>query len=69
MILLESFYRLINKYNQKTKNARQYGTEHLLYPAEVPLIEPTGNHACLILFSVITRPSRVIYETSASRLG
>lgn len=44
MILLESFYRLVNKYNQKTKIARQYGTEHLLYPAEVHLIEIIGNH-------------------------
>ena len=47
MILLESFYRLINKYNQKTKNARQYGTEHLLYPAEVHLIETVGNHGSI----------------------
>ena len=47
MILLESFYRLINKYNQKTKNARQYGTEHLLYPAEVHLIETIGNHGSI----------------------
>lgn len=47
MILLENCYRLINKYNQKTKNPRQYGTEHLLYPAEVHIIEIIGNNGSI----------------------
>lgn len=44
MIFLENVYRLINKYNQKTKIARRYGTEDLLYSAEVHMIEIIGSY-------------------------
>jgi len=42
--IFESSYRLINKYNQKTKKVRAYGTEDLLYPAEVHMIEMIGTY-------------------------
>ena len=42
MYYLENIYRLINKYNQKSRKARTYGTEDLLYPAEVHLMEIIG---------------------------
>lgn len=42
MNFLENTYRLINKYNQKTKTAKRYGTEDLLYSAEVHMIEIIG---------------------------
>jgi len=42
--IFESSYRLINKYNQKTKKPRTYGTEELLYPAEVHMIEIIGSY-------------------------
>ncbi len=42
MHFFESAYRLINKYNQKSKIARTYGTEDLLYSAEVHMIEIIG---------------------------
>lgn len=44
MNFLENTYRIINKYNQKTKTAKHYGTEDLLYPAEVHMIEIIGSH-------------------------
>lgn len=44
MDFFENTYRLINKYNQKTKTAKQYGTEDLLYPAEVHMIEIIGTY-------------------------
>lgn len=43
MNFLENTYRIINKYNQKTKTAKHYGTEDLLYPAEVHMIEIIGS--------------------------
>ncbi len=42
--LMELCYRLINKYNQKTKNPKQYGTNDLLYASEVHMIEVIGTH-------------------------
>lgn len=44
MNLFEKSYRIINKYNQKTKKAGTYGTEDLLYAAEVHMIEVIGAH-------------------------
>lgn len=44
MHFLEDTYRLINKYNQKTKIAKQYGTEDFLYSAEVHMIEIIGSY-------------------------
>lgn len=44
MNFFENTYRLINKYNQKTKKARTYGTDDLLYPAEVHVIEMIGSY-------------------------
>lgn len=40
----EIVYRIINKYNGKTKKPRQYGSEHLLYSSEVHMIEVIGGH-------------------------
>lgn len=42
MTFLEKVYRLINLYNQKMKTPRFYGTDDLLYPAEVHLLEVIG---------------------------
>jgi DNA-binding MarR family transcriptional regulator len=42
MHFFENIYRLINKYNQKTKTAKQYGTEDMLYAAEVHMVEIIG---------------------------
>lgn len=47
MNFLEDTYRLINKYNQKAKTAKQYGTEDLLYSAEVHVIEMIGSHEAI----------------------
>lgn len=44
MNFFENTYRIINKYNQKVKTAKHYGTEDLLYPAEVHMIEIIGSH-------------------------
>ncbi len=44
MFLFEDIYRLINKYNQKTKTAKKYGTDDLLYSAEVHMIEIIGSY-------------------------
>ena len=44
MNFFEHTYRLINKYNQKTKVAKTYGTEDLLYSAEVHMIEIIGSY-------------------------
>ena len=40
--ILIDCYRLINKYNRFAKMARRYGTEHLLYPSEIHMIEAIG---------------------------
>ncbi|MDD3142332.1 MAG: MarR family transcriptional regulator [Lachnospiraceae bacterium] len=40
-------YRIINKYNNKSKRPKYYGTEHLLYLSEVHMIEVIGEHRCL----------------------
>ena len=44
MNFFENTYRIINKYNQKTKTAKHYGTEDLLYSAEVHMIEIIVSH-------------------------
>lgn len=44
MNFFEDAYRIINKYNQKAKTAKYYGTEDLLYSAEVHMIEIIGAH-------------------------
>ena len=44
MNFFEDTYRLINKYNQKAKTAKTYGTEDLLYSAEVHMIEIIGSY-------------------------
>ena len=43
MPFLETVYRLMNLYDQKTKTPKHYGTEDLLYPAEVHLLEVIGS--------------------------
>lgn len=40
----EIVYRIINKYNAKTKKPKYYGTEHLLYSSEIHMIEIIGKH-------------------------
>lgn len=47
MRFLEETYRLINKYNQKAKTAKRYGTEDLLYSAEVHMIEMIGSYEAI----------------------
>lgn len=47
MRFLEDTYRLINKYNQKAKTAKYYGTEDLLYSAEVHMIELIGSYEAI----------------------
>ncbi len=47
MRFLEDTYRLINKYNQKAKTAKHYGTEDLLYSAEVHMIEMIGSYEAI----------------------
>lgn len=47
MRFLEDSYRLINKYNQKAKTAKHYGTEDLLYSAEVHMIELIGSYEAI----------------------
>lgn len=42
--LFESSYRLLNKYAQKTQKAKHYGTDDLLYAAEVHMIDTIGSH-------------------------
>lgn len=42
--IFEACYRLINTYNRKTSKPRNYGTDDLLYPAEVHLLDTIGNH-------------------------
>lgn len=37
-------YRLLNKYNQVSQKPKQYGTEDVLYPAEVHMIAAIGSH-------------------------
>ena len=44
MDFFEKTYGLISKYNQKAKKAKYYGTDDLLYPAEVHIIEIIGTH-------------------------
>lgn len=41
---LESVYRIINKYNQKTKKPRQYESGQVLYSSEVHMIAVIGGH-------------------------
>lgn len=43
MQFLETVYRIMNLYNQKTRVPKHYGTEDLLYPAEVHLLELIGS--------------------------
>ncbi len=45
MQFLETVYWLMNRYNQKMKTPRHYGTDDLLYPAEVHLLEVIGGEA------------------------
>lgn len=47
MLFLEDTYRLINKYNQKAKTAKRYGTEDFLYSAEVHMIEMIGSYEAI----------------------
>lgn len=42
--IIESSYRLFNKYNRKSKTPKYYGTEDLLYAAEVHLLDVIGSH-------------------------
>ena len=41
-ILLQEGLRLINRYNNFDKKARSYGTEELLYPSEIHVIDAIG---------------------------
>ncbi len=40
----EDWYRLINKYNQKAQKPKAYGTEDILYVAEVHMIDTIGRY-------------------------
>ena len=40
----EIVYRIINKYNLKTKKPHHYGTNYLLYNSEIHMIEVIGKH-------------------------
>ena len=42
MDFFEDVYRIINKYNQKAKLPKTYGTEDLLYMSEIHMIEIIG---------------------------
>ena len=42
--IFEETYKLINSYNRKTAKPKQYGTDDLLYPAEVHILDVIGNH-------------------------
>ena len=42
--IFENSYRLLNKYNQKTQKPKHYGTDDLLYAAEVHMIDTIGTH-------------------------
>ncbi|MFD3156881.1 MarR family winged helix-turn-helix transcriptional regulator [Haloimpatiens sp. FM7330] len=50
----ERTYRIINKYNHKTKKPKSYGTEHLLYSSEVHMIEVIGHHSALTSTQIAT---------------
>lgn len=39
----EKCYKLINSYNRKTAKPKNYGTDDLLYPAEVHILDTIGN--------------------------
>jgi DNA-binding MarR family transcriptional regulator len=41
-MILQSGLRLINKYNSVTKKPRYYGTDTLLYPSEIHVIDAIG---------------------------
>ena len=41
-IILQEFMKIINKYNGFDKKARNYGTDKLLYPSEVHVIDVIG---------------------------
>ena len=43
MEFFEDVYRIINKYNQKAKLPKTYGTEDLLYMSEIHMIEIIGS--------------------------
>ncbi len=43
--LIEKFTRMINKFNQIEKRARDYGTGNLLYPSEIHLIDTIGKNS------------------------
>ena len=42
--IIESSYRLFNKYSQKSKKPKHYGTDDLLYPSEVHMLDVIGSH-------------------------
>lgn len=42
--ILEKSYKMINKYNQKSKDVKKYGTEQYIYPAEIHMIEIIGSY-------------------------
>lgn len=42
--IFENTYRFVNKYNQKTQKPKHYGTDDLLYAAEVHMIDTIGTH-------------------------
>lgn len=43
-VFFEKAYRVMNKFSMKTKQPRTYGTEYMLYPSEVHMIEVIGSH-------------------------
>ena len=43
-LLLQAGLRLINRYNAVTKMPRYYGTDVLMYPAEIHVIDAIGNN-------------------------
>ena len=41
--IIQKSLRLINRYNNLSKKARHYGTQFLLYPSEIHMIDVIGS--------------------------
>ena len=72
MFIFENTYRLINKYNQKGKTPKTYGTEDLLYVAEVHMIEIIGSYGQITttqLAQVLSITKGAVSQTTAKLFG
>ncbi len=45
--ILQEGLRLINRYNDISKKPRRYGTDTLLYPSEIHIIDAIGSSECV----------------------